>query len=140
MDSAYLRYTEGELTKTELLFANVFYFWAYQNPEQANKLKHKQFRTKSDTMKDRMYGLCYVATEAAYHYLGGKEAGYTAHYMVHEGVGHWFLKRGDTLIDLTAGQFDTLPDYSLAKRKGFLTKDMSSRAALLLGYMHCVMY
>lgn len=78
-------------------------------------------------------GNCYVACEAIYHLIGGKKAGWKPMNMKHEGDSHWFLKHKSGLIlDPTAKQFRTLPDYPKAKGKGFLTKKPSFRATLLM--------
>lgn len=82
-------------------------------------------------------GNCYVASEALYHLLGGKEAGWKAMTLHHEGDIHWFLfniKTGQRL-DLTVSQFKTKPDYNKAQGRGFLTKRPSKRAQLLMEQM-----
>lgn len=80
-----------------------------------------------------MTGHCYVASEALYHALGGKEAGWTPHNITHEGSPHWFLKHKDgAIIDPTADQFKTPVPYAKAKGKGFLTKQPSKRAKEVL--------
>ncbi len=80
-----------------------------------------------------MRGNCYVASEALYHLLGGKASGWTPMVMRTETDTHWFLKHTDGLIvDPTVGQFDAIPDYSLARGCGFLTKNPSKRAAELM--------
>ena len=74
-------------------------------------------------------GHCYVASEALYHLLGGAAAGFTVHFIRHEGAPHWFLRDpAGQVLDLTAAQFDTPVPYHQAKRKGFLTKRPSARA------------
>jgi hypothetical protein len=81
-------------------------------------------------------GHCYVASEAVYHLLGGKAAGYTPMQVTHEGTSHWFLKHeSGKIIDPTADQFTTPVPYEKAKGKGFLTKKPSKRAQVLLGRM-----
>jgi hypothetical protein len=85
-----------------------------------------------------MAGHCYVATEAMYHLLGGKDSGYHPMQMNHEGVSHWFLKHNtqNWILDPTVSQFfgsgHTTPDKSLAKRKGFLTLQPSKRAQTVI--------
>jgi hypothetical protein len=79
-------------------------------------------------------GNCYVASEALFHLLGGKAAGYKPMRM-HTGTDtHWFLMHVETglVLDPTASQFDTPPDYSKAVGCGFLTKDPSKRAKKLM--------
>jgi hypothetical protein len=74
-------------------------------------------------------GNCYVASEALYHLLGGKAAGWTPMTMRHEGDTHWFLRHeSGTIVDPTAGQFQEPPDYARARGCGFLTREPSRRA------------
>lgn len=81
-----------------------------------------------------MRGNCYVASESLYHLLGGKAAGWTPMQMRTETDSHWFLKHSSGLIiDPTVSQFDSTPDYSLARGRGFLTKQPSKRARSLMG-------
>ncbi len=81
-------------------------------------------------------GNCYVTSEALYHLLGGKEAGWTPMVIKHGGANHWFLKhKSGLIVDATAKQFKTLPNYPLAKGKGFLTGKPSKRALALMQLM-----
>lgn len=83
-----------------------------------------------------MRGNCYVTSEALYHLLGGKEAGWTPMRMRYEGDTHWFLKHESGMIlDATAVQFDVLPDYNKARGSGFLTSNPSKRALKLMAEM-----
>src|SRR6185312_14316546 len=100
-------------------------------------------------------GNCYVTCEALYHLLGGKAAGLVPHTLRHEGAVHWYLEhrqefyvgglykgvgfdadhgpvRRSTIIDPTASQFKTPPDYSKGRARGFLTKQPSKRARALM--------
>ena len=74
-------------------------------------------------------GHCYVASESLYH-LTGKTL--KPKYLRHEGVSHWYLTDGNLIIDLTAEQFQTTPDYSAGIGKGFLTKGPSKRSKILM--------
>ena len=78
-------------------------------------------------------GMCYIASEALYHSTGGQEV-WNVYVMRHNGDTHWFLRRrkDEKVFDLTAEQFDTLPDYTTARRIGFLTKEPSKRAKIIL--------
>jgi len=78
-------------------------------------------------------GHCYVATEALYHLLGGKAAGWTPMCQQHEGGPHWWL-RGPSgeVVDPTAAQFSTPVPYQLGKGKGFLTAQPSKRARIVI--------
>lgn len=98
-------------------------------------------------------GQCYPAAEALYHLLGGKEAGLKpvvwryadmrADGSVHGFPTHWFLGRADgsvgrfltTVLDPTAAQFGgsvTLGHYRCGRGCGFLTREPSKRARLIL--------
>lgn len=78
------------------------------------------------------WGKCYIASESLYHYYGGKDSAFKPMNLKHEGRSHWFLQRQDNnqIIDPTASQYKTMPDYSLAVGRGFLpTKEgISSRS------------
>jgi uncharacterized HAD superfamily protein len=78
-------------------------------------------------------GHCYVASEAYFHAHGGYDSDLTIWTISHEDVTHWFLCDGnDTVIDLTADQFQTPPAYAEATRRGFLTRKPSKRAQTVL--------
>lgn len=78
-------------------------------------------------------GHCYIAAEALFHLLGGKEAGYTAYVMRVDDDTHWFLKdRKGKILDPTAAQFPDGVDYSKGRPCGFLTKKPSRRAQYLI--------
>jgi hypothetical protein len=56
--------------------------------------------------------------------------------MRHESDTHWFLKhQSGFILDLTAKQFETPPDYSLAIGSGFLTRKPSRRAREMIQKM-----
>lgn len=78
-------------------------------------------------------GHCYTASEALYHFLGGKKAKITPMFSYHEGLPHWWLKgpKGE-LWDLTASQFKTPVPYEQGIGRGFLTKYPSKRACKLM--------
>jgi hypothetical protein len=78
-------------------------------------------------------GHCYVASETAFHLLGGKKEGWTPQYIKHLGCPHWFLKHtSGVILDLTNSQFKTSVDYDKARGTGFLTKQPSKRAKTLI--------
>jgi hypothetical protein len=69
------------------------------------------------------FGHCYVATEAAYYLLGGKEEGWSPQFVRVAGYAHWYLKHQSGFIyDPTASQFKIAIPYHLGKGKGFLSK------------------
>ena len=75
-----------------------------------------------------------MASEALYHLLGGKGAGWKPMTLKHEGVTHWYLTNTITgqLLDPTAVQFATWPDHAKGRGRGFLTKMPSDRARKLM--------
>lgn len=78
-------------------------------------------------------GHCYVASEAYFHAHGGYDSELTVWTLTHEEAVHWFLRDGtDSVIDLTADQFETPPPYAEATRRGFLTRHPSKRAQRVL--------
>jgi hypothetical protein len=80
-----------------------------------------------------MRGNCYVTSEALYHLLGGKKAGWTPMRMRYRGDIHWFLRHSSGLIlDATRSQFETPPLYFNARPAGFLTRGPSKRAQALM--------
>jgi len=85
-----------------------------------------------DLLQKGQTGHCYIASEAYHHIKGGKDSGLKPMNMRHEGASHWFLLDGDRVIDLTAYQFNTPPDYSKARGRGFLTREPSRRAQILM--------
>lgn len=82
-----------------------------------------------------MRGNCYVASEALYHLLGGRRAGYKPMTVRHEGDVHWFLVHVPTglVLDPTVSQFQSPPDYTKARGRGFLTRTPSRRAREMMG-------
>ena len=79
-------------------------------------------------------GHCYAASEAIWHMLGGMESRWRPANIHHEGASHWYLVHLDTgeILDPTADQFQTPVPYSKGRRCGFLTRDPSYRAAVLI--------
>lgn len=85
-----------------------------------------------DLLKPPFTGHCYVASEALYHLLGGKEAGYRPVNLRHENVSHWWLEGPSGVLDPTADQFQTPVPYEGGRGRGFLTKEPSKRAQKLI--------
>ncbi len=79
-----------------------------------------------------MRGNCYVASEALFHILGGKAAGWKPMRMRVDTDMHWFLKHESGLVlDPSVQQFSHPPDYSKGVGCGFLTSKPSHRARVL---------
>ena len=67
------------------------------------------------------HGHCYVATEALWHLLDGKKTGWERMHLATPQGPHWFLQHRKTgvILDPTAEQFPSRPDYEKARAKGF---------------------
>lgn len=85
-----------------------------------------------------MFGHCYVATEALFHFLGGLDSDYRAVRGKDEtGDVHWWLEHKITAerYDITADQFYSVgraPPYAAGVPGPFLTKQPSKRAQLVM--------
>lgn len=88
-------------------------------------------------MRTRRRGNCYVATEALYHILGGRESYWLVYRMRLGHDTHWYLKHSawGTILDPSRLQFMQEPDYTKGKRTGFLTRRPSKRAMKLMEEM-----
>jgi hypothetical protein len=66
-------------------------------------------------------------------HLWGKERGFTPATMrIQPDETHWWLQKGDEILDLTAGQYTGDLDYSQGRKAAFLTKQPSKRAVELI--------
>ena len=66
-------------------------------------------------------GHCYVASECFYH-VHGKHYGYKPYCAkLEDGNTHWWLQRGDAILDLTADQFDKIFDYDKGHKQFFVS-------------------
>jgi hypothetical protein len=81
-------------------------------------------------------GHCYVASEAAWHLLGGTKSTWRPQVARVGDITHWWLQGPDGILDITAGQFADPFDYSLGRGCGFLTKQPSKRAQRLMDRCH----
>lgn len=80
-------------------------------------------------------GHCYVATEAIYQYLGGRESDHQPCQLKHEDVSHWFLRCPDgEVIDLTKSQFDSEPPYEKGRCRG-MQNTPSNRCQIVLEHL-----
>jgi hypothetical protein len=87
---------------------------------------------------DPTFGHCYLATETAYHILGGKKKGWKPMYLKCKDGSHWYLLHSSGYIfDVTQNQFEgeVIP-YHKAVGKGFLTKKPSKRAVELIARIY----
>ena len=83
---------------------------------------------------NRLKGHCYVASEA-FKYLSENPDDWKPGTLRHESDIHWVLKHRITgeIVDLTVGQFKTVPLYATFRGRGFLTKLPSKRTQILIG-------
>jgi hypothetical protein len=81
-------------------------------------------------------GHCYVASEAAWHLLGGPQSNWHPTVARIGDVTHWWLTSGTKVLDITAAQFPFAVDYSAGRGCGFLTKHPSRRASELIKRVH----
>lgn len=93
-------------------------------------LRKKEYQDNPNPMA----GHCYVASEAVYHTVGGKAAGWKPMSIQHEGGPHWYLKNDERgiIVDPTADQFKTPVPYDEGRGTGFLTRQPSKRAKVVL--------
>lgn len=108
---------------------------------QINDLVHRITNVLTDELRrppwrgqiNLLAGHCYCASEALYHALGGKAAGWKPMFVRHETAPHWFIRhQNGWVLDITALQFKTPVQYDKARGKGFLTTNPSARARLIL--------
>ncbi len=97
-------------------------------------LLNPEYLKRWTPLRDVLWGHCYAASEALFHMLGGKAAGYTSFNVHIDGESHWFIKTGDIVLDPTFRQFihcDFAWDSRVicAHRCRFLTRQPSKQAA-----------
>jgi hypothetical protein len=90
--------------------------------------KYKKLRTKKS---HKFFGHCYVATEAFYHFYG-KKHGYKPQVIRIGDKTHWYLRKGNEIVDITKEQFNFQINYDLGRGCGFLTKKPSKRTQWLI--------
>ena len=120
---------------TESNYVNhlIFYIQSSLSPD----LLRGQWRRKNN---NTLKGHCYVATETLYYLLGDKSSGYKPCLLTHTlwpeglkpGETHWFLRKGNKILDPTAAQFTLVPTYSNGRGCGFLTKGPSKRTKTVI--------
>lgn len=82
-------------------------------------------------------GHCYAASEALYHALGGRVSSwFPVRAKDDTGIVHWWLEDEEgRILDPTAAQYtdlDRTPPYAKGRRGGFLTREPSKRARIIL--------
>lgn len=81
-------------------------------------------------------GHCYVASEALFHMMGGKDIGLKPMCSRMGNATHWWLDWNGLPFDPTAEQFEReelMQFYAQGKGKGFLTSYPSLRAKIVIG-------
>lgn len=93
-------------------------------------LRKKEYRYNLNPLA----GMCYIASEALFHLSPGY---YKVKNLKHEGVQHWWLVEKGTgrVVDLTASQFETPVPYDKGVGRGFLTKQPSKRAQVIIDHV-----
>jgi hypothetical protein len=100
---------------------------------------------KNWTAENPTYGHCYVATETLYHLLGGKKSGWKPCVGKDEaGNCHWWLQNeAGERLDVTDEQYlykAQKPPYEKGRGCGFLTKQPSKRAQILIQRANRMLY
>lgn len=81
--------------------------------------------------KSRLEGHCYVAAEALWHLRGRIDTPMVAR--CPDGDTHWWLRRPDgRILDPTASQFLYQFPYETGRGSGFLTRQPSRRATVVI--------
>lgn len=84
------------------------------------------------------YGHCYVATEALFHLLGGYRSAFRPQFgRDNKGIVHWWLrdKKTGEILDPTVTQYTSVgrePPYAVGRNGGFLTREPSKRACIVM--------
>lgn len=99
-----------------------------------------EWRKRAEESGEPSTGFCYIASEALYYLLGGKEVGLVPQVATAMEGGvkltHWWLKGIDgEILDATARQFLAFgrqPPYHLGRGCGFMTEWPSRRAWVLI--------
>ena len=86
---------------------------------EPSDLKGKYRKLHKEKKCNRLTGHCFVATEVFWELTKRleKNYNYVPCFVKHEGDSHWFAKNLNNghIVDLTAGQFETIPNYNMGK-------------------------
>lgn len=96
-----------------------------------NDLLHPKYKKLLTKKTHRLFGHCYVATEAFYYFLG-KKLGYKPQVMRIGNKTHWYLRKDNDIVDITKDQFNFQIDYDKGRGCGFLTNKPSKRTQWLI--------
>ncbi len=96
-------------------------------------LLSKQWRPFAD---EYCTGHCYIAAEALYHLIDGADAGLKVFVASYEEGTHWWITNNKgKIFDPTKIQYTAYgeqPPYEKGRRGGFLTKQPSKRAQIVI--------
>lgn len=86
-------------------------------------------------------GHCYIAVEALWHLADGRSRRWqTVSLRLPDGNTHWWIRTPEgEVLDPTAHQFATPPDYSAGTPRGLLTRQPSRRCRVLLDRVNAVL-
>ncbi len=111
----------------------------YSAYPKAAHLLTRRWRFENEKSSEPSTGFCYIGAEAAYHALGGRQAGWVPRCASYHDDGqratHWWIERGGVKVDPTANQYlacGEQPPYHLGRSTGFLTKEPSRRTRELM--------
>ncbi len=98
-------------------------------------LLKKEYKEENTT--NPMFGHCYVATEVLYHLMETKNEVKPCCGKDENGITHWWLqyRKSGKVVDVTADQYltkDKVPPYEQGRGTGFLTKNPSKRAQIVI--------
>lgn len=79
----------------------------------------------------------YVSSEALYHLMGGRDAGWVPHTVNHEDTEHWYLKnkKDGKILDSLSDGFETKIDYSKGRPRALHSREPSVPALQLIEKM-----
>ena len=91
---------------------------------------------KNQNKDNPLFGHCYVATEVLFHLMGSNEVKPCCG-KDKKGIVHWWLqyRKSGKKIDVTSNQYFSqgiTPPYEVGKGCGFLTKQPSKRASIVI--------
>lgn len=89
---------------------------------------------RANFRKNRVFGHCYIASEALFHMSDKKRSGFVPQVLRYKRGTHWFLRHKLTgrVVDITKSQFLQPVPYELGKGKGFLTVKPSKNARIII--------
>jgi hypothetical protein len=77
-------------------------------------------------------GHCYIGAESLWNLIGARESGYRPMVISGGDWTHWYLANGPKLLDPTADQLPDGPPYHQGRACGFLSREPSKRARIVI--------